>query len=280
MFHASTPFPIPFNVWYELLRWTTLISIPKGRRRVRKKHGIEVPSGRDIGQLPPEAVSNLWQTMTSHPYSITPTIQMYNRLMPNLLYRRRYGEIQLRMGETLDVLKSEVRILRRKEAKHISLLKETNQSLVQSTARDLILTRFQVWRNRQYLKRWVRLLLRRGSISLRFNDDWTSRNVPNIVRDRLLFLPSTVKYKIPTGQVSFWSDTTQLKKWRSRMLQRRAQQQAKYSALWEETDDFSNEQKDSMHVRETVEMQAEASEGACIDLYVVDTASATFGERS
>ncbi|KUJ10130.1 uncharacterized protein LY89DRAFT_536422, partial [Mollisia scopiformis] len=220
--------PIPLNVWNELLQWTFVVSAKK--RLVRKKAGLEKPTGREIGQLPPEAVSNLWQTMTLEPYNVKPIIQMYNRLMSNLMYRQRFGEMQRRMEEARKVLKDEVRILGRKEAAYISVLGRGKESLIEARARELIYARFRVWRNRQYVKRWVRILLAGGNRSLWHNDHWSAQNVPNILHDWALFLPKRVKYRTPTGIVSTWTGTEKLKKWRAGMLARRARREAKLIA--------------------------------------------------
>ncbi|KAE8444934.1 hypothetical protein EG329_014061 [Mollisiaceae sp. DMI_Dod_QoI] len=230
---------IPLNVWNELLQWTAILSVRK--RLVRKKDGLEKDTGRDTGQLPSEAVSNLWQTMTSEPYNVKPTIQMYNRLMTNLLERQRYGEMQWRMEEARKVLKDEIRVLGRKEAAFIAVSGRNNKSLVEARARDLIYTRFRAWRNRQYVKRWVRLLISRGSRSLENNDKWSQQNIPKIVHDWIVFLPNRVKYPSSSGEVSFWSGTNSVKKWRAGMLARRARQQAKTMAMWKEVDDFADE---------------------------------------
>ncbi|CZR65020.1 uncharacterized protein PAC_14920 [Phialocephala subalpina] len=231
---------IPLNVWNEILQWTALLAVKK--MPVRKKGEEVKETGRETGQLPAEAVSNLWQTMTSEPYNVKPTIQMYNRLMTNLAHRQRFGEMQRRMEDARTVLKKEVRILGRKEAAFVATQERGKDSLVEARARDLIYARFRVWRNRQYVKRWLRMLITRGSKNLSYDDRWSQQNFPNIVRDWVVFLPNPVKYKTSSGHVRFWSGTNQLKRWRSGMLARRAQWQAKMIARWKETDDHDYEE--------------------------------------
>lgn len=230
---------ISLNVWNELLQWTSIVSINK--HLVRKRADEAKPTGREAGQLPPEAVSNLWQTMVSEPYNVKPTIQMFDRLISNLAYRQRFGEIQIRMEEARRVLKAEILELGRKEAAYLAIREQRNKSLIETKARELIYARFRVWRNRQYVKRWVRLLLRRGSRSLRRQDTFTAQDIPNIVQSWIVFMPKQVRYKTATGEVSFWSASHALNRWRAGMLGRRARWESKNIALWKETEDSQSE---------------------------------------
>ncbi|KAK0130003.1 hypothetical protein ONS96_000541 [Cadophora gregata f. sp. sojae] len=195
--------PVPLEAWDELLEWTFVLSNKTIlRRKWRGRDGISRDIGRQIGELPPEAVSNLWQTMISEPYNVQPTMEMYDRYMTSLLYRQRFGEMQTRMEEARELLKKDVRNLTRKNiAFKTSMRRSTSSIITEKRARDAVLALLHVNRNRQYIKRWVRLLLTRGSYTLKRSDSWSSQNVPTILEKWSLFLPKLVKYSIQTGHV-------------------------------------------------------------------------------
>ncbi|KAN0098466.1 Mitochondrial ATPase expression domain containing protein [Hyaloscypha variabilis] len=195
--------PIPTNVWNELLTWTFVLSI---RPRVRKRQGEVVDTGKDIGQLPPEAVTNLWDTMVSKPYNVKPTREMYDRLITNLCSRQRYREMHIRMEEARRVLKDDIRKLSRMQATFNATTRQHSPThLAEQRMRDLILARLRIRRNRKYIERWVKLLILRGSRSLKYTDGWSDRNLPNIVKNWSLFLPEKLRYEIRSGYVSFKS---------------------------------------------------------------------------
>ncbi|PVH70316.1 hypothetical protein DL98DRAFT_661221 [Cadophora sp. DSE1049] len=195
--------PVPLEAWDELLEWTFVLSNKVTlRRKWRSKDGIPRDIGLQVGELPPEAVSNLWQTMISEPYNVQPTMEMYNRYMSNLLYRQRFGEMQDRMEEARKLLKRDVLDLTRKNiAFKTSMRKYSSKIVTEKRARDVVLALLRVGRNRQYIKRWVRLLLKRGSKIFKRSESWSLQNIPIILEKWSLFLPRQVKYVVPTGSV-------------------------------------------------------------------------------
>lgn len=72
--------PISTRVWGVLLEWTYVLS---QRRSSKAVSGLDW-SGIAQGQLPLRSVESLWNTMTSEPYGIEPTIDMYDRYIRNL----------------------------------------------------------------------------------------------------------------------------------------------------------------------------------------------------
>lgn len=195
--------PIPTNVWNELLAWTFVLSV---KPKTRKRHGELVNTGKEIGQLPLEAVTSLWDTMVSKPYSVKPTLEMYNRLISNLHYRQRYGEMQIRMEEARRVLKDDIRNLSHKQAIFNATTRRPSPiHLAERRMRDLVFARLRVRRNRKYAERWVKLLITGGSRSLKYTDFWSDLSFPDIVRTWLLFLPEKLRYEIRSGEVSFMS---------------------------------------------------------------------------
>jgi hypothetical protein len=195
--------PIPTNVWNELLRWTFVLSTEP---QTRKRNNEPVDTGKEIGQLPPEAVTSLWDTMVSKPYNVKPTMEMYNRLITNLYYRQKYREMQIRMEEARRLLKEAVRKLSHMQAIFYATTRYPSPvHLAERRMRDLLLARLRVRRNRKYAERWVRLLIKHGSQSLKYTDGWSDQNLPNIIKDWSLFLPEMLHYPIRSGEVSFKS---------------------------------------------------------------------------
>jgi hypothetical protein len=199
--------PIPLPVWNELLQWTFVLSIKRtGPRR----------ENFNIGQLPSSAVSNLWATMTSEPYNAKPTMEMYNRLLSNLLLRQRFGEAKKRMEDGYNVHKLAVLNLSRK----ILILQSTfgRGPVYEQRSRDLAFAQLCVKHNRQYIRRWVRLLIIQGSDSLKYNPTWSPQDLPKFIEKWEMFLPKKVEYNIGTGRVRFSSFSHAKNKERSARL--------------------------------------------------------------
>jgi hypothetical protein len=49
-----------------------------------ERRGEVMDTSKEISQLPPESVTNLWYIMVSEPYNVKPTLGIYNRLIINL----------------------------------------------------------------------------------------------------------------------------------------------------------------------------------------------------
>ena len=202
---------IPTSVWNELLTWTFILA--------KKRHGGRVErDGTTIGQLPPNAVSNIWDTMTSEPYNVQPTMEMYDRYISNLFQRQRFGVIRKVMQEARCLHIQHVRSLSR----HHILMRSTfkpGHPVSERRMRELQFLRMRVMRNHAYLKKWVRNLILRASLSLKYHPNWSGHDLPDLLREWNLFVPNRVKYSIATGQVKFWTDVVvdngvQQRKWR------------------------------------------------------------------
>jgi hypothetical protein len=191
--------PIPIDVWKVLLQWTFVLSVDPKRKR---RNGEPVDTGKDIGQLPREAVSNLWNTMISEPYKIKPTLEMYNYLIINLSYRQRFGEMQIRMEEARRLVKNDIMTLSHAQAIFDATTRRPSPvNLAERRMRDLIFARLRVRRNRKYVERWVRILIKRGNLSLRRAEGWSDQAIPNLVRNWMFFLPKNIVYDTRTGKV-------------------------------------------------------------------------------
>ncbi|KAI6708883.1 hypothetical protein PZA11_006252 [Diplocarpon coronariae] len=222
--HVSRQYsiPVPIDAWEELLEWTFVLAKKKSTTNKRyDRERVPLYTGREIGQLPPQAVSSLWQTMISEPYNVQPTLKMYNFYITNLAYRQRFGEMQKRMGEAREVLKKDVLALSRKNiALNTSMRHQAPKHIIEKQVRDYVLTLLRVGRNRQYVKRWVRLLLSQGTKQLWDSENWLFQTLPDIVRKWSLFLPDKIRYQVLTGELSF---NGQVKEEHRRRAIRRAQ---------------------------------------------------------
>lgn len=189
--------PIVRAVWDQLFEWTFVLAL--------ERHGTDMNTGSEVGQLPPESAMSLWNTMTSAPYSIEPTIGMYNALIRNLFQR---GKIAL-MTEKM----REGRILYYKHRKHAQNIWFTLQHALRGEhdrsrgsveqirheyeAADLRRKTDLFW-----LKRWLRLLLASYRDAHRGEKVFTSE-VPRMLWEWRDSASTVVKYEVPTGFVEF-----------------------------------------------------------------------------
>jgi hypothetical protein len=189
---------IPVRVWEEILTWTFILSLPK-------KAPSQEAGGFLVGQLPPEAVSNLWNTMTSEPYNIQPTMFMYNRLITNLIRRECFGEAKVRMDDALKVHSDHVSELGRLICRH-DADRELKDRVTEKHRRDLAYTHLRVRRSRLYIRRWVRLWLRYGSKSLRYDENFSPVDVPKFAAKWASFLPAVTTYEIASGTIELQTE--------------------------------------------------------------------------
>ena len=188
--------PIPLRVWNELMQWTYVTSVSR-----RGKNPETNNEDLKTGQLGADAVSSLWDTMTMAPYNVEPTMEMHDRLITSLLRRDRYGEAQVRIKDAYRA--------NRKYINHLSsLLRAYQASLPHSPGhakrcRDVYMSRLRVRRNRQYIRRWVKLWIRTGSKKMRFNETFCTQDLPNFLKQWERFLPARVRYSVANGDVSF-----------------------------------------------------------------------------
>lgn len=183
------------DVWSELLERTFVLSSHKGKN----------PSQ---GQLPRIAVSNLWDTMTSEPYNIQPNMKMYNYLITSLIQRQAYGQAQARMSEAFQSQHEDIlNLTHRINIFNQSDPDETPVHLLGQRARDLSFQHLRVKLNRQYIRRWVRLLIHRSAKDMRRNEEFAGINMPNIIREWATFLPGVVRYRTNSGLVELRSES-------------------------------------------------------------------------
>ncbi|KAH8672555.1 mitochondrial ATPase expression-domain-containing protein [Tricladium varicosporioides] len=203
---------INFGTWEELLQWTYVLT--------REKQVVHVPETEHedspiVPRLPAEAVSHIWRTMTSNPYNVEPTIEMYDKLIMNLIFRQRYGEAQIRMQEghaLYEKIVAEMTIY----IEHIKSahLAGDKSPFLTSRGRELELLQLSVRRKRQYVRKWVRKLIRHGS---RMNADlrWVGEGLPTILREWASFLPNRMKTQLHTGHLKVWTGAVNENRYRA-----------------------------------------------------------------
>jgi hypothetical protein len=214
---------IPTPVWEELLKWTFLLSL-KGAHKGQA-------GDPNIGQLPPSALTDLWDTLIAEPYSVKPTITMYHDLIINLLRRQRFGEAAKRLQEARLIHMQNVHLY----ANCISLLNKqawfsnfdgsvAKQRSIQSQARLLdlqreMLHRYQLMqRSRRYIKGLVRRYITRSSKSLGGFGSFSAVGLPEFMLRFKSYLPNKVKYKTATGEIVYGSQVRQRNRARVRRL--------------------------------------------------------------
>ncbi|KAL3423227.1 hypothetical protein PVAG01_04975 [Phlyctema vagabunda] len=190
---------IPTRVWEELLQRVYVLSA-KYPSRVKEEH----PEYEMLkGQLPLNAVTALWKTMTSEPYSITPTMRMYDWHIRRLIRMKDFTYASQLMEEALAHHRAIVVILaRRIQHQHYDLMNGLKVHIHSST-RDVRFLKLRLQRNRLYIKHWVDFLIRRMTKYRRNDYQFATQDLPNIVKTWELFLPRKVYgFKIPGAHVN------------------------------------------------------------------------------
>ena len=192
---------IPREVWAQLLEWTFVLS--------RKRRGLRKTDGASLGQLPPASVASLWDTMTSEPYNIKPTMPMYNQYIANLNMRQMVKPTLRMMREGKQLFFTSHRDYRAALNLYVATLQYARKIGTRHSAprarllplqRKLERARMRRARDYLFLKRWVRLLLG----NRRWNDkqrSWDRRGMPDAIEEWRAFLPAKARYQVLTGTV-------------------------------------------------------------------------------
>lgn len=214
---------IDLDVWNQLFEWTFVLSVPRTNQ-------ISRVDGSKTGELPKQSVFSLWETMTSSPYNIKPTIGMYNRLIKNLEIRNYPNELYPKMCEGLKLH----RATRDRAYKAFSRLKyetecqEQNPEYQHSTSLETLRREWEHLdllrrRNIFWCKRWLRLLLSTMSswVHADKQGEWPLRQIPRILWDWRGYAPTTVRYESSGGTVELVFRTEEdIEKGRAMKMQR------------------------------------------------------------
>jgi hypothetical protein len=226
--HISRQFSIQISnsVWRELLQWTFVLSHPRaGKTASDLKLGIQEGSS-EVGRLPPEAVANLWVTMTSEPYNVKPTMQMYNWLIVSLYHRKRWGEMQHYMNNARQIAMKDIKeVILRRKLFVASRDERGSDQIMDLRSRDLAYASLRASINRLYMKKWTRLLIRHGSRDLKYNWLWAPQAIPKLVEVWQYFLPHRISYATRSGHVDMkiWNPRGSNSRRRVRRRQRAAE---------------------------------------------------------
>ncbi|KAL9117974.1 MAG: hypothetical protein Q9187_005483 [Circinaria calcarea] len=204
------------ETWAQLFEWTFVLSTP--RYKGRKSDGAQ------LGQLPLASVENLWNTMTSEPYNVKPTMPMYNRRIRNLWKRQMLDPMleAMRAGKKLHNqqvkrsramakdLPEEISMDGASELNPLSLFPT---SLTSARHHEMELQQLYGYRDFLMVSRWVRLLMAgtrwggSGEATLR----WQRIGAPNAVAEFWHFRPREgFAYRIATGRIQFQTFTVMI----------------------------------------------------------------------
>ena len=194
------------ETWNQLFEWTFVLSIPRTGEKAQKEKD---------GQLPLEALLNLWNTMTGAPYFIKPTMGMYNHLIRNLQYRDAVPLMYEKIGEGVELQRAVVEESRQA----FKALARGVQRLEQDPYRSPRIPLETLRRNYEHLdlirkrnhfwtRRWMRLLLStmRGRLLIDHEQHWSLRMIPRILWEWNHLAGTAgnnIRYEIPGGQLEF-----------------------------------------------------------------------------
>ncbi|KAI9768195.1 MAG: hypothetical protein M1840_005025 [Geoglossum simile] len=204
--------PISHQVWAHLMEWTFVLSVP------RFGQGREDENGALTGKLPLSSVESLWITMTADPYSVRPTMAVYNRYIKSLMLRQSLGRAQEVMRKGLasyQLSAKRYRVERRRHllAKSLWAGAATSGSGTGTLWRRVHLAGIETRYQRLVIERWVRLLIKGLGLAKK-NPEWEREAVPNIIREWGDFLPQRrVSYGTTGGVVTLRRPHTSGARW-------------------------------------------------------------------
>ncbi|OAL68738.1 hypothetical protein A7D00_7353 [Trichophyton violaceum] len=229
--------PIPQRTWMELFVWSYILST--------NRYGQNAEDNM-IGHIPKDSVIGIFKTMTSEPYNMKPTLQVYD-ILTKLNWSRQAVDptegfmrdgrkmFQTTLSKRRVLAKQLIQAWKDLELENNSPSSESSSNLEQTATSSLrrvnplsltppltapkaywdLYHRFQVvhmatCRELDYLQTWALfMLLRRRWTGTKY--DWERRGLPNTVNEWKIFLPRIVRYHITNGMVEFdpaqfWGD--------------------------------------------------------------------------
>ncbi|KAJ5745990.1 hypothetical protein N7520_011172 [Penicillium odoratum] len=221
---SSYDIPITEKVWHELFERAYVLS----RVRTPEAH---YENANNIGKVSTDMVRSIFKTMTSEPYNVTPTVQMW-RFMINISID--YGNLQdckLYLQAAYNALLKTRE--RQQEARATvmdllnPLLRKTNRqiknneiispddSLFQSpllyeAINAYNITRLEVYQQTYVLKRILWVVVRIPNWQDTTDDSWFLRQRPKMIEEWRDFLPERMRlfYSNDCGEVNFTKGTT------------------------------------------------------------------------
>lgn len=214
--------PIPEQVWLELLEWAFVLSV--------KRNGPKAWENNP-GKIPPDAVVNIFNTMTSAPYNVKPSLAMYNLLvkaswnrqsLPSTLEYMRAGLSLFRKNLTIRnqrrsrLSKLHTLFHEAQKQQHTQQIFNPFQKDYYTLSHDYSLAQITVARDATLLERWTRLLINGRRHWMHRNAEWERRLLPDMIEEWKAFFPKHVYYQMSGGTVSFHPEQSEDgKKWQS-----------------------------------------------------------------
>lgn len=201
--HLTRRYKIPITnpAWVVLLNWTYVFTRPQAT-------------------LPKFSVINLWIIMTSAPYKVKPTLEMYDYIVRSLIARKMLPDAETMINRGLKVF---AHLITRATTASTALEaaldsfpgKNATYDVMHDLRRDVALSRREESRGRSIIKRWIELLcLGKG-----MRPEHARIRVPNVVRKMRYFLGGTLVYVTPTGYVELKLGKWEV--WRAMNIRRR-----------------------------------------------------------
>lgn len=205
--------PIPEHVWMEILEWAYTLSV--------KRRGHDAYE-QNPGKISPDAVLSIFNTITSEPYNIEPTMSMYHIMVKVSYNDKSIKEILKYMRAGLSLFTKTLET-RDNKAFGLSILlpafeeaqrQQHTQQIFNpflkdyyTLCREYSLAQLQCACDSALLERWVRLLLHGARHWKEIHRvDWQRRVIPNMIEEWKEFFPRHVYYQMNQGTVSFHED--------------------------------------------------------------------------
>ncbi|KAH7030080.1 mitochondrial ATPase expression-domain-containing protein [Macrophomina phaseolina] len=215
---SSYNIPIPIQIWSELFTWTHAQSTIRSGR-FKRIH-------RTPNKLPLAAPEQLWQTLTSAPYHVRPSMKMFHLSITNLTRFQRYDIAAQRIRDGRQLYREHLANAR----SAMRALTRAKQDVAAGRAPRASLSSLQgrrdacvavVQRDCALLRRWCQMYVKRGNGYGFVHDvpledgtteprrvvmydafpDWAHSTVPNFVAEFREFCPRVVQYRTHTGVV-------------------------------------------------------------------------------
>ncbi|GAB7328657.1 hypothetical protein MBLNU13_g00587t1 [Cladosporium sp. NU13] len=190
------------DTWSVLLEWTLVMARPR--------HGTTARDDRKTGQLPQASVQTLFDTMTTAPYFVKPSMEMYNNIIVSM-YLREWPTKMFEIMEHAALLKAESKYVRDAAWRHFIAQQKKGQRYLRLSS--VLRRRYETAkvvdsRNSLWMKRWVRLFLasmedmhRRHKEGRTYGEfhAFTFGTVPRMLLEWREFAGARVEYDLPTG---------------------------------------------------------------------------------
>ncbi|KAL2357408.1 mitochondrial ATPase expression-domain-containing protein [Cryomyces antarcticus] len=189
--------------WSQLHEWTFVLA----SSRTGQNGDPTMRIGNATGQLPKASVLSLWQTFTSPPYNIRPTMPMYNQLIKNLWSRQSYARMLPYIDQGVQLHLASNRGVRRHFWKFRNAAYLHTRGLLDRVALERAKNSWEVAlltrrRNAWFVRRWVRLVLG-GWWAHDGSKRWERVEIPRFVAKMEPFAPTKIFYETSGGRVAF-----------------------------------------------------------------------------